>query len=240
MSTGTIYTTGEYLDGNPTWHVEDSAWKAAHIETIVRRNQLSPKRIAEVGCGAGQILAELWSRLADDVEFFGFEVSPQAYDLCKPLERERLHFHLEDLASQEQRFDLLLVIDVIEHVDDYLGFMRSLAPKCDYAAFHIPLDISAQAVLRKSSFDSVREEVGHIHYFTEETAIASVREAGYRVVDCFLTAGAIELSGGGLKRRVASLPRRALAAINPSYAAKLLGGFSLMVLAKAESSAVDT
>ena len=59
----TIYTSGEYAAKNPTYHVEDSAWKAHQILKIIQRNNLQPLSICEVGCGAGEILRQLQSNL---------------------------------------------------------------------------------------------------------------------------------------------------------------------------------
>ncbi|GEM_PF-5616831 len=80
-----IYETGEYLaaTGN-TWHSEDSLWKAAQILRIIRDNDIQPRNIAEVGCGAGQILVELSKQeYLKDCQFEGYDISPQAIDLCK-------------------------------------------------------------------------------------------------------------------------------------------------------------
>ncbi len=33
----TIYTNGTYLQQNPVWHQDDSAWKAGHILRILER-----------------------------------------------------------------------------------------------------------------------------------------------------------------------------------------------------------
>ncbi len=54
-----IYTSGEYLAKNPTWHIEDSSWKAMQIIRMIAQNHLAPKTICEVGCGAGEILKQL-------------------------------------------------------------------------------------------------------------------------------------------------------------------------------------
>jgi len=77
-----------------------------------------------------------------------------------------------------------------------------------------------------------RADVGHLHYFTEGTVLATLHDFGYRIEDYFFTALSIELKGGGLKRRLARLPRRLLATFSCSFASKMLGGFPLLVLAQ--------
>jgi hypothetical protein len=60
-----MYTQGEYLKKHPTWHVEDSPWKAEQIIKIMERNRLKPNSICEVGCGAGEILNQLYFKMSD-------------------------------------------------------------------------------------------------------------------------------------------------------------------------------
>ncbi|MEJ6643062.1 MAG: class I SAM-dependent methyltransferase, partial [Akkermansiaceae bacterium] len=121
-----IYTNEDYLKTTKTWHSEDSPWKADQICEIIRRNKLSPRSIAEIGCGAGAILDELSKKpLLKGTNFYGYDISPQAIELCKKIESDRIHFECEDLLEQHDDskiFDILLVIDVFEHVPDYLGF----------------------------------------------------------------------------------------------------------------------
>ncbi len=34
-----------YLQANPTWHIEDSPWKATQILKMLDRNKLQPKSV---------------------------------------------------------------------------------------------------------------------------------------------------------------------------------------------------
>lgn len=231
--TSAIYDSGEYLQHNPDWHVQDSPWKARQILKMLNRHQAQPRTIAEVGCGAGEILNQLHSYLGDETQCYGYDISHQAYERARTREKPGLTFYLEDFTEQEGRFDLLLVIDVFEHVEDYMGFLRRLRSKATHFIFHIPLDLSAQTVIREHSLLQTRKEVGHLHYFTEGTALATLRDTGYTVEDYFFTARSIALQGGGMKRKIARLPRKLLAMVSKSLASRILGGFSLMVWARA-------
>ena len=166
-----IYEDGTYLENNPSWHEEDSPWKAKQIRRIIEKNSLTPKRIYEIGCGAGEILRQL-SKSYPNIEFFGYEISPQAFELCKKKTKNNLSFKLSDLLEESnEHFDIVMAIDVFEHVEDYFGFLRRLKEKAVYKIFHIPLDLSVQTVLRSSPIIKGRKSVGHIHYFTKETAL---------------------------------------------------------------------
>jgi hypothetical protein len=228
-----IYTkeNGEYLQKNPTWHMEDSPWKARQILKMLNRNQLQPKTIVEVGCGAGEILNQLHAAMPEAVIFTGYDISPDSINLAKTKEKERLKFRYEDFLGKEERVDLLLMIDVFEHVADYLGFLKLCRNKATHTIFHIPLDLSAQAILRNKLINK-RMSVGHLHYFTKETALASLVDAGYEVLDCFYTAGSVDFPPKTLQSQLAFLPRKVMFKINEDLAVKLFGGYSLLVLAK--------
>jgi cyclopropane fatty-acyl-phospholipid synthase-like methyltransferase len=228
----TIYQTGEYVAKNPTYHVEDSAWKASQVLRMIQKHNLAPRTVCEVGCGAGEIIRQLQRQLAPDTRFCGYEISPQAFVLCRQRENERLQFFCEDLiASAAAHFDLLLCLDVFEHVEDYFGFLRGLRGKAARKIFHIPLDLSAQWVWRGGPIMRERELAGHLHYFTKETALATLRDTGYEVIDWCYTAGAIA-NPRSVKARLASWPRRLLSTVNQDLVVRVFGGYSLLVLAE--------
>ncbi|MEA2175864.1 MAG: hypothetical protein QOD00_3456 [Blastocatellia bacterium] len=230
-----IYQSGEYVEKNPTYHVEDSPWKAQQILKMLRRHQLEARTVCEIGCGAGEVLRQLQTHLPSTTEFYGYEISPQGFALCAERAGGRLQFFREDLlASRAGPFDLLLCIDVFEHVEDYMGFLRRLRPKARYHIFHIPLDLSAQSVLRASPVMLERALVGHLHYFMKETALATLSDTGYEILDWFYTPGALN-NPRSIKARLASWPRKICSLINRDLTVRLLGGYSLLVLTKSKS-----
>lgn len=227
-----IYNDGTYLKNNPTWHEEDSPWKAKQIKKIIEKNALNSNRICEVGCGAGEILNQL-SEQYSRKEFYGYEVSPQAFDLCKKKSKTNLTFLFQDLLEENTEcFDIVMAIDVLEHVENYLGFLRKLKEKAEYKIFHIPLDLSVQNVFRSSPIIELRRTVGHIHYFTKETALEALKDTGYEIVDYFYTGGSLELPNRRWGAKLLKIPRKLAFSINKDLAVRVLGGYSLMVLAK--------
>ncbi len=129
-------------------------------------------------------------------------------------------------------FDIVMAIDVFEHVEDYFGFLKKLREKAEHAIFHIPLDLSVQTVLRSAPIIKYRKSVGHIHYFTKETALETLKDIGYEIVDYFYTGSSLELPNRGWKANLLNAPRRLAFLVNKDLAVRLLGGYSLMVLAK--------
>jgi hypothetical protein len=90
---------------------------------------------------------------------------------------------------------------------------------------------AGQTLLRKGALLKRREMYGHLHYFTRETALETLRETGYEIVDCSYTPRANNL-GRDATQRLLKLPRALFFAIHKDTAVRVLGGYSLLILAR--------
>lgn len=228
-----IYENGDYLENNIDWHASESPWKANHILNLLNRNSVSFNTVTEVGCGAGRIL-QLLNKAMPEKSFTGFDISPQAADLW-PRESSssgNLRYRLEDFLNVEDCFDLLLLIDVFEHIPDYMGFLQQLSNRAQQFVFHIPLDMNSLMTV-KGEHLQLRERIGHIHYFSKATALATLQDCGYKIVDWFYTKS---YTLPEHERSINPL-RKLLFRVNPDLTATLLGGLSMMVLAEPEHTA---
>jgi cyclopropane fatty-acyl-phospholipid synthase-like methyltransferase len=227
-----MYEGDLYAEKNPTWHEEDAPWKAGHIERMIKKNNIPTDTICEVGCGTGDILLTL-EKAFPSAALSGYEISPQAFNRAKQKETPRTKFQLKDmLGESDLHFDVVLAIDVIEHVEDYISFIKKLKEFGTYKIFHIPLDLSAQSLLRAWPITELRRNVGHLHYFFKQTALASLQDCGYTIIDHCYTASRLELPNQALSSRIMRIPRRMMFSVNPDLTVRLLGGYSLLVLAK--------
>ena len=222
-----IYLDGSYnASTGGTWHLEDAPFKARQIIRMLGRHpQTQLRSICDVGCGCGGVLGELDKRLTPATKLVGYEVSPHAHGLSQGFQSDRCKFILGDPFEDPEIFDLALMIDVVEHVEDCFAFMRQCSAKATWKLYHIPLDASASLVLRGTN---CWDAVGHLHLFTMETAIKAVEHSNQRVVDYFLTPVALERPHRPATR-ITNLPRRILP---EKLGARLLGGYSIMILAK--------
>jgi SAM-dependent methyltransferase len=228
------YQDGAYLAETGDWHEGDAAWKAEHIRAMIDAAKLAPARIADVGCGTGGVLAQLQARLSPTTEYTGFEIAKPAFQLAEQRANARLGFvNGSPLDHRGEPYDLMLALDVFEHVEDYLGFLQSLRPLAERFVFHIPLDLSARGLFIDLPMHR-RRTVGHLHYFTTSTAEATLRDCGYRILRASHTHAMMQPPPAGWKMRVRSWPHRALFRLNPGLCATVLGGCSLLVLAEPE------
>lgn len=234
FSSDHIYTTGTYLSNKPTWDDEGAPAKAEIINRILNANQIHPATVVEVGCGAGGILKTL-SRLNTGIrELRGYDISPDAITLADKKKDSRLTFFNSDFAnSAEPGGDVLLLIDVVEHIDDYYGFLGKMQGRSKYVVFHIPLDLSARNILKPHTMLLQRELVGHLHFFTKEIVEWALKDTGFTVIDWVYTKPVIDIEPAkSLKAFVKKTLRNISFALNKDLSAKLWGGYSMMILAK--------
>ncbi len=223
MTIADRYLGDQYVTSNPDWHVADSPWKAAQILAMLKAEPV--ETVCEVGCGAGEILRQLHDRMPATRRLVGYEIAGVPLTMAAERTTERLSFKLMDAADDDEVFDLMLIMDVIEHVLDPISFLRNLRFKARRTILHVPLDLSVQSVIRPGKLTSWRERVGHIHYFTPETAIATVRDAGYVIRGHVLTRS-FDLEATTVKSRLARVPRRLLP---EAITVRLLGGYAILI-----------
>ncbi|GAC1369823.1 MAG: hypothetical protein NVS2B12_25030 [Ktedonobacteraceae bacterium] len=250
MVTTNFYTSDVYLRNNPDWHVGTSLWKAQSILHMMKKHGIDPMSVCEIGCGAGEILRILQQRLDPQCTFVGYDIAPQAVEMAHRRENEHLHFYLGDFVreSGNATYDLILIVDVLEHFENCFQLLRDIKAKSKYKVLQLPLDISALSVILNELVE-YRHATGHLHFFTKDIAMEILRDAGYTVHDAFYQLqpfvnpwswrvalrhpARIPLMLLKLLRRVLyRVPRLLLFAIQPDFAVRLLGGWRLLVLAE--------
>lgn len=228
-----MYVDGEYSKQNPTWDVEDAPWKADHIFRMLKKHHLEPRSVCEVGCGCGEILNQLQQRMDPACQFTGYDISPQAIQLCKPRTNERLNFRCGDFLDEGNGvYDLILLVDIIEHLEDYFRFLRTIKEKSRYIVLHIPLEMFVLSALYPQFHLGQRAKVGHLHYFSQGIALQVLRDLGYEIIDSTYTAGYALPRDYGIKDRLLKIPRRLFFPFAPDFTVRVFGGYSLLVLVK--------
>ena len=230
----------EYYKKNPTYHVEDAKFKWNNFKNLIIKSGIDVnnfKLIGEIGCGSGQILSEAKkSGLFKNSKYNGYDTNPDAINLAKTLDGSIEYFN-EDLINKnlEKKFDLLIVSDVFEHVDDYYGFLKILKKQSKYLIFNIPLQINLVNLLRfKNIFEISYNQVGHLHFFTYRTARLALEKNGYQIMN---SAYAKNRFFGlrnkfSIKQFLIFIPEYLLSLINQDLSCSLFGGYSLVVMTK--------
>lgn len=156
----------------------------------------APTRILEIGCGAGATLAWLKQRWpgAETVGVDGH--APLKATLEKRLDRALIH-DLEQPLPDLGRFDLILALDVLEHLRDPEGVLERLVKSslADGGAVIVSVpNLAHHRILRplvlKRQFRYTEDGLldrTHIRWFTEESALGMMGHAGLTVTDGVMT-----------------------------------------------------
>lgn len=228
----TKYIAGDYFRHNPSWGIEDSPWKASLVIKILNSNSIVPVSICDIGCGAGKVLSEL-RHVYPHAELYGYDIAPDVSHFWSQYKQENINFYLGNFFELNTKtYDVILLLDVIEHIQDPFSFLSNLLGIANYYVFHIPLDISAINVLREKPILIARKKVMHINYFTKNLALSLLDECGFLVIDWQYSGAAFNAPRRTFKTKLANIPRRLLYWINKEIGVRALGGETLVVLAK--------
>jgi hypothetical protein len=207
-------------------------WKAGQILKMLGRNNVVAKDVCEVGVLSKGIVEDLRKRLGSEASVQGHEVPLQELELndCRadPVLREFLH----DITSTHPgAFDVFMILDVMEHIENYHGFLRAARPLGKWKLIHLPMDLTVHTIFRQEALTTRRQTFLHISYFTKDTIMRVLEDCGYEVIDYLYTPWRIDF-GTELSARLMRIPRRLLFRLSPDTAVRLLGGYSLLILAR--------
>lgn len=235
MTADARYRDGRYWEQNPGMHEEDSDYKVGVAGELIASKLEMPGTVIDIGCGSGltsYLLARKFGALVH-----GVDISPVSIEHARKTYRhDGLRYTNADVNSEEIRsqiYDLGVMFDVFEHVEDYLGFLRACRPLARNWCFNIPLDMNAVSVAL-GSYLKHRRNFGHIHYFSPASALATLEDAGYEIIATKTTAAFLHhlRANPSLTGAVASLPRLFAYSLSPDICSRILGGTYFMVLAR--------
>lgn len=148
------------------------------FDYLVQTISSSHKNVLEIGCGAGKFLFSL-AELFPEKEYTGVDISSAAIEKASKINRSnKINFiegNAEDLHFEENAFDFIIILDVLEHlndpqklIDDCYGFLK---PGGVIHAF-IPCEAHSVYWLGEKVFGFHTKErtVGHIQRFTRRKA----------------------------------------------------------------------
>ena len=230
MKIESIYLNGTYLQNNPNWDIEDSFWKSKLVNYLIKKHNIFSELVCEVGCGAGHILVNL-NKEFPGKRFVGFDISPQLNSFWKSIKTKNITFNLEDFpGAKKEKYDLILMLDVFEHVRDPLTFLEKIRNYSNSFIFHIPLDLSVLSILSSNTLLNSRKEVGHLTFYSKELALEILKDAGYEIVEyCYTDAYKRSKS---FRSKIAFLPRFLINLFSKDLSARFFGGQTLLVYAK--------
>ena len=144
-----IYQNSEYLSKNRDWHQEDSPYKAGLVIRSLERSNIAFSKVVDWGCGAGEVTRILADKFPN-ADFKGIDVSKDVTQFWHNKKRDNLSFE----HQTNETFDLAICLDVFEHVDDYIGFIRDLRTRAKYLIIN---DYFLSAAFTKTKPRNIRQ-----------------------------------------------------------------------------------
>jgi SAM-dependent methyltransferase len=131
-------------------------------------------RVLDAGCGSGRTLQELTDY---GTEVYGLELDPGAADAARSRGHGEVRIgRLEELPYDDDRFDLITCLDVVEHTPDDRVALRELRRVCKPGGWLL-VTVPAYPALW-----SLHDEANH-HFrrYQRHTLYAAASDAGWRV-----------------------------------------------------------
>ena len=172
-------TSGQYDAG---WDTEWDDMKtygpfSRHVRRLISAmtHGLRPASILDVGCGQGALLLDL-SRIFPDAELQGTDLSASAIRLAQH-RVPGARFSLLDLtaAHLEDRFDLVICSEVLEHIPNDVAALENLQKM---TAGHLVVT-TPQGRMR----DFEPKAVGHVRNYAPGELQGKLERAGFDVVE---------------------------------------------------------
>ncbi|RXJ69000.1 hypothetical protein CRV08_06095 [Halarcobacter ebronensis] len=167
-----------YIKHNSTLALEDVEYKFSYIKDlldnlIIKKEEIS---ILDVGGGGGFLgkkVAEYFFSKGYNIKFSALDVSGKMLEIQKKNNsfiQSTYNCYLEDLPNNKS-FDLVLMIDVIEHIKDREYASKKISKISDYALYNIPIEVNAFDILKniymKNGYYKMQNEtLGHVHFFS--------------------------------------------------------------------------
>jgi SAM-dependent methyltransferase len=157
----------------------DHFWIEWRLEALKKYRDLLPaasEPVLEVGCGNGVFRQQLEDQLGYTVD--GCDLNMAALQMAVPGRGRLLAYDIHDRRPElVGRYAAVFLMDVIEHIDDAVGFLRSAAAHAKPGAI-VVINVPAQQWLY-SKYD---RELGHVKRYSRRTMTALIREAGLEPV----------------------------------------------------------
>jgi SAM-dependent methyltransferase len=183
-----VYADDAYWNGGCDYGYADydQAWRDARRLLLGRLDRLQemrpPGRMLEIGCAAGYFLREAGLR---GWQVCGVEVSPTMRRRSEEVARCRVSASMKDVADDELPFDCVAMFEVIEHLDEPLGFLKQVRAMMNPGAvltLSTPNFSAPQAFRDRQNYHWFSPPA-HVTYFTPATLRDCVLRAGFEAVE---------------------------------------------------------
>jgi SAM-dependent methyltransferase len=194
-----FYKSNQYQLNNPTLHEEDSFWKSKKIllsvDYLLRRHGGKMITILDVGGGAGLILSTIAIYIKKiykvDVVKYAIDLSPGMLSVQKennPDLKICLNEDIKETSLRNKSVDLVLMIDVLEHLSNPSDALEEINRISKYCIFKVPLEDNLD--FRLINFFNggklkkmLEDKVGHINSYNSRSLKTLIEQSGFKIIN---------------------------------------------------------
>jgi SAM-dependent methyltransferase len=177
--TATAFVSEQFDEAYPPG-IEHLFWTLARNRIVLREIRAvaaergNIQRILDIGCGRGIALRYLRNQ---GIDCFGVEAasSPSLGDLTSFIRSGIDCFQID--ARERAGYEALLLLDVLEHIADPVGFLRDVR-----AAYPNARALILTVPARKELWSNYDEHFGHFRRYTVETLAEELRASGFETI----------------------------------------------------------
>jgi hypothetical protein len=138
----------------------------------------------------------------------------------------------QDFTKSNEKFDLVTLNDVFEHVPMPISFLTEVGKRAKYIVMHIPLEDCLSVNIRNLQKNKIKNP-GHLVFLNINSAINLITHSGLKIVDYEYSLESIHAPSNNntLLQKIAYPFKYVLLKVNPYLFSKIFG-ISLIVIAK--------
>jgi 2-polyprenyl-3-methyl-5-hydroxy-6-metoxy-1,4-benzoquinol methylase len=167
---------------------------AAFFKQATRRSDFSKKscKLLDVGCATGDFVA--WA-LNNGWDAIGIDIASSAVAIGKAKGLPLYEADIESLEAQSERYDIITLWDVLEHLPDTTRILtilrKALRPDGTFVLKTVSrtslLDVLARIIYWMSAgkLQAPLKQMyvpGHLYYYTQETLRRHLKQEGWRII----------------------------------------------------------
>lgn len=234
--------TGKYWGNIPDYLSGQAKNKVLHILKMIDFEKLLAGRteklftIVDIGCGAGKVSTGLANTLRAQFPDFrftvhGFDFSPDAIEYARK-ENPDEKFTCGNFSDSEEKWDLGILCDIVEHVENPNDFLESVSRQCKSFIIGYAMDDNLANKIDKKRRNRAIDS-GHINLFNEKSAINSANKQGEIAKTLYISNPVSRTLRAHTLRGVLTLPLRLiLLGFSRRIKGKIFGGESIYVYVK--------
>jgi len=128
--------------------------------------------VLDAGCGIGFMLNCI-KKYFNPVSLTGIDISEEAINICKSIYPNYI-FYVKDLQKESlnQKFDLIICMDVIEHIENDSEFLKNISSMCN-KYFLISTLLGRMRNFEKS--------IGHFRNYNKDELVRLLESQGFKI-----------------------------------------------------------